>query len=304
MKFSEEAKAYIDEFMSTLYVRGYFVSKNEASISVLDRGFLFGESVYELIPIYDGVSFLFDQHITRLNIGIKKLGFKRPTENWKKVLEELIKRNRSGDCVLYIQISQGQDFIRNHLFDNEPVTPTVVAFLQPTRIATFEKKSEGYAAITSQDVRQVDCSLKVTNLLNNVFFRQKANEINAIETIFVRENIVLEGTTTNIFVVKNGKVKTPKLDGSILPGITRAFVINLCANEGIHLKEATISEEELKQADEIWLTSSSKEIIPVVKLNGSQVGNGLAGPVWEKIYSQFLKVRPIPNQNYPKWSAI
>lgn len=279
---------------ATVYLNGDFLPASEAKVSVLDRGFVFGDGVYEVIPVYAGRLFRLEHHLERLDNSLNGIRLENPLPHaqWAKCLEELIRRNGGGDQSVYLQITRGVAK-RDHAFPDQ-VQPTVFAMSNPMPEVSPELR-RGVDAITLEDFRWKMCHIKSIALLPNILLRQQAIDQGATEAIMLREGQVTEGAATNVFIVQGGTVITPPKSNLLLPGITRDLVVELCHKHGLPCEERAITEEELREADEIWLTSSTKEIIPVTRLDAEPVGKGRAGPVWEQtlghyqVYKQALR---------------
>jgi len=272
--------------MHIVYLNGEYIPLAEARISVLDRGFTFADGVYEVLPVYYGKVFRQQEHLLRLNNSLTAIYIENPlpSNEWKKVFTELIKRNHdTGNQQLYVHISRGES-ARNHLFE-EQMDATVFAMCRPLEKKGFEN---GISAITHDDIRWQYCHIKSTALLANVLLKKKAQESNnAKAAILLRDEFVTEGTASNVFVVKDSKVKTPAKDGNILAGITRDLLVELLQKSNIECEEMPISYEELTDADEIWLTSSTMGIVSVVKLDERLVGSGKPGELWKQANAMF-----------------
>lgn len=279
---------------SIVYLNGHYLSIEEARISVLDRGFIFGDGIYEVIPVYNDHIFRLKAHIERLNNSLDEIFIDKPhgVNQWEKILRELIDKNSEKDTVkdqsLYIQITRGVSE-RDHAIDIA-TEQTVFAMSRPL---VQKDRSAGISAIVEEDIRWKYCHIKAITLLPSVVLRHKAKQSGATEALLIRDGYLTEGAASNVFIVKDGIVKTPPTDGSLLPGITRDLVVELLPKSGIACEEVAIKESELKHADEIWITSSTWEIVPVVELDGKPVGTGSTGVVWQKaceIY-QIFKTR-------------
>ncbi len=276
---------------SIVYLNGQYLPIDEAKISVLDRGFTFGDGIYEVIPVYNGHIFRLKEHIERLNNSLDEVFIDKPHEmdQWEKILRELIEKNSekdpSEDQSLYIQVTRGISE-RDHAIDIA-IEQTVFAMIRPL---LKKDRSAGISAVIEEDIRWKYCHIKAITLLPSVMLRHKAKQSGATEALLIREGYVTEGAASNVFIVKNGIVKTPIKDGSLLPGITRDLVVELLSESGIPCEEVVIKETELKQADEIWITSSTWEIVPVIELDGKPVGTGRPGEVWQqafRIYQEY-----------------
>jgi D-alanine transaminase len=272
---------------SIVYLNGQYLPIEKAKISVLDRGFTFGDGVYEVIPVYHGHIFRFKKHIERLNNSLDEVYIDRPYEmaQWGKILRELINKNPAENQSLYIQVTRGVSE-RDHAID-QTNEQTVFAMSRPL---LKKDRSAGISAVVEEDIRWKYCHIKAITLLPSVILRHKAKQTGATEALLVKEGYVTEGAASNVFIVKDGVVKTPPKDGSLLPGITRDLVVELLLESDIPCEEVPITDKELKQADEIWITSSTCEIVPVVKLDDNPVGTGKPGKLWQQakdIYQAF-----------------
>ncbi len=264
--------------MSLVYLNGEFKPIEEAAISVLDRGFLFGDGVYEVIPVYGGRLFRLEQHLWRLDNSLAGIRIRPPHDNiqWRALLNELVSRNGGGDLTVYVQVTRGAG-PRDHAFPAAPI-PTVFAMVNPLPEPVGV---EGVKAITARDIRWELCNIKAITLLPNALLRQRAVEAGATEAILHRNGNVTEGAASNVFVVSHGEVATPPKSAQLLPGITRDLVVELLQEAGVPCDERPVSLDELQRAGEIWITSSTREIVPVTELDGEPVSGGQAGPVWE-----------------------
>jgi len=271
-----------------VYLNGEYLPWEQAKISVLDRGFLFGDSVYEVIPAYAGRLFHADKHIERLQRSMEKirLNLNWDTAKWLMTLQKLVELNGGGNLSLYLQVTRGCDLIRYHLFP-ENMQPTIVAFCTPYQPMSYEELNQGFSAITADDIRWKRCDIKATSLLPNILLRQQAHDAGAVEAILIRDGYAVEASSSNIFIVKEGCLITPPLNNHLLGGTTRDIILELARVNGINYREELISLAELQSADEIWLSGASKLIMPVTQLDGKPVANGQPGLVWQKIFRLF-----------------
>ena len=283
--------------MRTVYLNGEFMPETEARIPVLDRGFIFGDGVYEVIPVYGGKLFRFAEHLQRLQNSLDALKIKNPLaiEAWEQTLTELIKRNAGGDLSLYLQVTRGSAE-RDHAIPDNPV-PTVFAMCNPLKPLPSETVDNGVAAITLDDIRWLRCHIKAISLLPNVLLRQEALDQGAAEAILIRDGQATEGAASNLFAVIDGVITTPPKSPMLLPGITRDLVLELAEKNSLPCQEKDISLEELQKADEIWLTSSTKEILSVTELNGQPVANGKPGPLYQKTLALYQAYKQALRQN-------
>lgn len=268
-------------------LNGELLPLEEARISQLDRGFLFGDAVYEVIPCYAGELFELDAHFDRLERSLRETGIAPELDRqpWRRQLQELIQRNGGGDLGLYIQISRGAEEGREHRFP-VGITPTSFAMCMPLPAAKPPDEA-GAAAISRDDIRWHRNDIKATSLLANVMLRQQAHEAGVTETILLRDGRPVEGSASNLFIVLEEKVLTPPLSKEILPGITRQVVLRLLESLEIPCAETHLSMDQLRAADEIWLVSSLREIMPVIELDGTPVGRGRPGPTWQRLRQAF-----------------
>lgn len=282
----------------TLYLNGEFLPASEAKISVFDRGFLFGDGVYELIPVYGSHLFRLDEHIKRLENSLIQVRIAPPLskERWRAMLSELVQLNGGGDLSIYIQITRGVA-PREHAFPLD-ATPTILAMTSPLKPVDSTLLSTGVGVITLDDFRWLYCDIKAISLLSNVLARQEAVDMGAMEAVFIRDGWITEGAASNIFMVKNREIITPPKSSHLLPGVTRDLVLELARSNRIPCHEQPINLEHLQNADEIWLTSSGREILPVTKLNGHSVGSGFPGPLWSRTLALYQDYkRTFRNQN-------
>jgi D-alanine transaminase len=271
--------------MSIAYLDGTYLPIEEARISPLDRGFLFGDGVYEVVPSYAGSMVGFAPHIARMQDGLAAVGMTLDwsESDWAELCNRLISENGTGNLGLYLHVSRGADTRRFHAFPKN-VNPTVFAFtfeIAPPPVAD-KALAHGYHVATAKDLRWRRCHIKSTALLGNVLHFQQGYESNCDETILYNSNNELtEASACNAFIVKDGVVITPPLDSQLLPGITRHIVLDILRKDGaIKVEERVVTMDEVNNADEVWITSSSKEIAPVTQIDGVPVGDGQVGDVW------------------------
>ena len=269
-----------------VYLNGEFLPVDKACISPFDRGFIFGDGVYEVIPVYGGRMFRFAQHLVRLDQSLSSIRLANPYDaaRWQSVLEQLMRKNDAssqGDQSIYLQITRGVA-ARDHAFPVN-ITPTIFAYAQPLTPPSGETLYKGVSAITSQDIRWQRCDIKATALLANAIARSEAASKGAVEAILIRDGNVTEGAASNVFIVSKSELVTAPKGPFILPGITRDLIVELAASNKIKHAERVFDEAELRAADEIWMTSSTKEIVPITILDGKKVGNGQAGTVFTQM---------------------
>lgn len=267
------------------FLNGEFVALADARISVLDRGFIFGDGVYELLPVYSKRVFRLDEHLDRLfnSLDAVRIDNPYPESEWKKILSQMVMKHEAQDQAIYLHVTRGVA-PRDHTFPKD-VRPTVFMMSSPLKVTDQATFNKGIAAITLDDIRWLHCNIKAISLLPNILLRQTAIDENAHEAILVRDGEVTEGAASNVFMVRDGIIKTPPKSARLLPGVTRDLVVELARAHELNCEESNFSKSELHAADEIWITSSSKEILPVVKLNDNPVGDGMPGDVTRQLYN-------------------
>lgn len=263
-----------------VYLNGEYLPLGEAKVSVLDRGFLFGDGVYEVIPAYQGKLFRFDDHVQRLNNSLHaiRLEVNKSVADWRAIFEPML--DGSKDQYIYLQVTRGYAPKRDHGFPEQTV-PTVFAMCSD--IKPFAGRETGVSAVTMEDSRWQMCHVKAITLLANLLLRQEALDQDCAEAILVRNGYVTEGAASNVFAVIDGELITPPKNNEILPGITRDVILELAQANNMPCREEIIALEGLQNASEIWVTSSTREIVPVVELDGRIVGSGKPGPVFGKM---------------------
>ncbi len=270
-----------------IYLNGDFMAVEEARIPVLDRGFIFGDGVYEVIPVYSRKPFRLAEHLLRLQHSLDGIRLLNPhsDKDWSSLVEQIIAHNESDDQYLYLHITRGVAK-RDHAFP-KGVKPTVFIMSNPLLAPPRELLASGVAAITTNDNRWLRCDIKAISLLPNVLLRQMAVDAGAVETVLLREGFMTEGAASNIFVVKNETLLAPPKNHLMLPGITYDVVLELAAAHKILNEVRTVSEYEVRTAEELLLTSSTKEIMPITRLDGKPVGDGKPGPMFARLYQLY-----------------
>ncbi len=281
--------------MSKVYLNGEFVDSDKASISPMDRGFLFGDGIYEVIPCYDNKPVGLRLHLERMNRGLAEISlqYRADKQEWAQIISNLIAPYDSPSVGVYIHVSRGADTKRFHAYPKD-IQPTVFAYafdIPPSQSLDISKV-KGFKVTTTQDLRWQRCHIKSTSLLGNVMHFQQGQDAGVDEVILFNEKgNITEAAACNVFVVKNEKIMTPKLDHQLLPGITRNIILESLAREGgFEVKEQDIPLSMLDEADEVWISSSSKEIGPVVQVNDRILNNGLPGKLWlraQKAYNKY-----------------
>ncbi len=271
------------------FLNGDYMPLEACMVSPLDRGFIFGDGVYELLPVYQNSPFYLQQHLSRLVRSIKEIRIEDPytQSEWENIIATLIQKSTVENLAIYIQVTRGVA-ARDHIFPQH-VQPTVFAMANPLVAVLQEQLQNGVSLITSDDIRWQRCDIKVISLLANILSKQDAYQSSASEAIMVRDGYALEGAASNLFVVQDGEVFTHPKDNLILPGITRDFVLELITDLGIKYTEQQIPKEWLYSADEVWITSSTKEVLAATKIDGKIIGNGMPGEIWDKVYTLYQK---------------
>ncbi|WP_173068775.1 D-amino acid aminotransferase [Sulfurimicrobium lacus] len=266
-----------------VYLNGAFLPLEDARVPVLDRGFIFGDGVYEVIPVYSRHPFRLAEHLQRLQHSLDGIRLANPHSDveWRELIREMIARNEGEDQYLYLHITRGVAK-RDHAFPKD-TPPTVFMMSSPLLPAAQALREHGVAAITAPDNRWLRCDIKAISLLPNVLLRQLAVDAGAAETVMLRDGFLSEGAASNIFVVKDGVLLAPPKDHLMLPGITYDVVLELAAAHGIPSRVGPVAEDTLRSADEIWLTSSTREVQAITRLDGSAVGAGEPGPLFQKM---------------------
>lgn len=271
------------------YVNGEFVPLDRAVVSVEDRGFLFADGIYEVIRVYDGRPFRLEDHLRRLEASARaiELPLPVPAAEIGRLAEELLARNGHREATIYIQVTRGPA-PRHHLFPENP-RPTLVIWTREHAGPSRQMVEEGVAAITVPDTRWAYCSVKTVGLLPNVLARQQAHRQGAYEAIFVRDGVVTEATSSNVFAVIGGVVRTFPVE-NILPGVTRTVVLELLQRRGVPVREEGVPLEEFRRAQEVFLTGTTTEVCGVVRLDGRPVGDGRVGPVTRALQEDFRRL--------------
>jgi D-alanine transaminase len=277
--------------MSIAYLNGEFLPLSEARIPALDRGFIFGDGVYEVIPVYSRWPFRLSEHLKRLQSSFDfiRLPNPKPIEEWRSLVHELIEHNEWRDQSIYLQVTRGAA-PRDHAFP-KGVSPTVFLMSAPLKTNSQELVESGGCAITAVDNRWLRCDIKATSLLPNVLLRQLAVDSGCVETLLLREGYLTEGAASNVFIVQEGIVLGPPKSNLMLPGITYDVVVELARGHLIPCEIRPISEAEVRAADEIWMTSSTREVLAITRLDGQKVGSGQPGPVYRRMYALYQEYK-------------
>lgn len=275
-----------------VYLNGKYLPVEEASVSVMDRGFLFGDAIYEVIPVFANKLLRIDEHLSRLQSSLQRISCENPysEDEWLGIFSNLLENNEGDDRAVYLQISRGV-YSKRDLAANIKSSPTVFAMVLQVTPPDIEVMSAGISVITVDDFRWNACDIKTTSLIANVMLKQQAADANVEDAILIKNGVVTEGTSSNVFIVKDGVIITPPTSRQLLSGITRDLVIEIAKNNTMLVEEREIRETELYGADEIWMTSSTREIAPVINLNGDAVSSGVAGSVWKRMVDLYQKYK-------------
>jgi D-alanine transaminase len=273
--------------MSMVFLNGRFLPIEEASVPVLDRGFIFGDGIYEVVPVYSRVPFRLEEHLARLERSLASVGIRNPLSRaqWRETIQKIVDAQDFEDQGVYFQVTRGVAK-RDHAFPKN-IEPTVFVMSNPLVPPARDYVEKGGRAVTAEDFRWLRCDIKSTSLLGNCLLRQVSAEAGATETILFRDGRLTEASSSNVFVVKGGTVFSPPKSNLILPGITYDVVVELAQANGLPLQFRDVAREEVFAADELWVTSSSKEVFPIVDLDGRRIGDGRPGPVFRRMYQLY-----------------
>lgn len=263
------------------YLNGNYLPLDEARISPMDRGFLFGDGAYEVIPVYSRRPFRLQQHLERLERTLAALQLANPLskEQWAEVVQRLVDDHGSEDQGVYLQVTRGAAPVRDQAFPRPAVVPTVFAYADRLPTPSAELLATGGTALTAEDFRWLRCDLKTVSLVANVLLRQLSAAAGCTETILLRDGLVMEGSASNVLVVQDGVILAPPKSNLILPGVTYDVVLELAAANGIPTQVRPVAEAELRGADEVWVTSSTKEVLPITRIDDAPVADGRPGPL-------------------------
>lgn len=280
----------------TVFLNGRLLPIEQAYIPVLDRGFIFGDGVYEVIPVYSGRPFRLQEHIRRLDQSLVAIRLANPynAQTWEKLIHELLVPNMAcsadyQDISLYLQVTRGAA-PRDHAFPRD-VSPTVFMMCSPLVVPSKAQCESGVAAISASDIRWDRCDIKAVSLLANVLLRQLAVDAGAVETVLFRDGILTEGAVSNIFAVENGVILAPPKDRHMLPGITYDLILELADTNDIPLEVGYFAEARIRAADELWTTSSAREVLAITTLDGQPVGSGRPGPVFWRMHGIYQEYK-------------
>lgn len=277
--------------MATVFLNGEFLAAENAQVSVLDRGFLLGDGVYEVIPVYNALPFRLKEHLQRLQRSLNGVRMANPytDDKWADIIAQLVKQNGDGNQAVYLQVTRGVA-PRDHVFP-EGVEPTAFVMTNPIKPLPEWFKKDGIKAITVKDIRWAQCDIKAITLLPNSLLRQQAQDAGAQEALLIRDGYMTEGSASNSYAVIDGVIFTAPKDEKVLPGITRDLVLELADAAGIPYREEAVTAEQLKSAEEIWISSSTRELLPVTMVDGQPVGSGKPGPFWQQLDALYQRYK-------------
>ena len=272
-----------------VFLNGIFVDKDKAFVSVMDRGFLFGDGVYEVIPVYNRKLLKPIEHLNRLQKSLDSVSINNPynESEWLDILIKLMSYSVSDDQSIYLQITRGSDTKRVHTYKD--LKPSIYIESNVLKTRTKKEISKGYSAITMKDIRWDRCNIKSTSLLANILYSQEAKKANAEETILHKNNVITEGSTSNVFLIKNGVLFTHPAGSKILSGITREMVLESAKSINIIVKEEACNLDDIYDCDEVWISSSTRGIIPITKIDDKLLNNGVVGKLWKGVYEDYLQ---------------
>ena len=275
--------------MNIVYLNGEYLPADKAQISVFDRGFLFGDSVYEVIPFYQGVGFRLTEHLARLEYSLRALQI-QACQDWEAILNLLVSQNGGGNLSVYLQVTRGAGDSRSHRYGDD-LSPTVFACCTPIKDIYTAGPDDivPMKVIVTADLRWHRCDVKSTCLLPNIMVVHQAQAQDADEALMMRDGKLTEGSSCNVFIVLQGVIYTPKRGSEILGGTTRELIMQLADEHAIPSQEVDIDYEMLKTADEVWISSSTRGVVPVIEIDGDQVGDGEKGPLWSTMFELFIR---------------
>jgi D-alanine transaminase len=273
----------------TCYLNGAYLPLADARISPLDRGFLFADGVYEVVPVNRGRPFRLREHLRRLDDSLRSIRVKNPhtDEEWLEILGRLAAEAGAQEALVYVQVTRGTEFGRNHLFPQD-AAPTVFAFVNPFPQPSAETLERGLSAVTLEDIRWDRCDIKSVALLGNVLLRQQAADAGADEALLVRDGLLLEGSSSSVFLCIGGKLVTPPNSHRILPGTSRDAVLEL-AEGWLPYEICSLEAREIRSCEEVWIASAGRGVLPVTRVDGEPVGDGSPGPLWSEMYARLQR---------------
>jgi len=275
----------------SVFLNGRLLPLEQATVSVLDRGFIFGDGVYEVVPVYSRVPFRLDEHLARLERSLAETRIRNPYSRaeWRKQIYQLIDAQSFEDQGIYFQVTRGVAK-RDHALP-KGVEPTVFMMSNPLTNPPAAQVEKGAVAVSATDNRWLRCDIKSISLIGNCLLRQLSAEDGAAETILFRDGKLTEASASNVFIVKGGVIQSPPKSNLILPGITYDVVVELAGGNSMPLEYREVSEAQVRAADEVWVTSSSKEVLAIVELDGKRIGDGRPGPVFRRMYQLYQEFK-------------
>ncbi|MDA7841567.1 aminotransferase class IV [Gammaproteobacteria bacterium] len=268
--------------MDQIYLNGSFLPRSEAQIPIMDRGFLFGDGVYELIPVFNKKVFLLDEHLKRLKNSLNLIQMNE-IQDLDKIINTLIKKNIKNTFFVYLHITRGVQNSRNHIY-SENIEPTVLLMCEDYPEFSEDLIKKGFQATIQDDFRWMKSNIKSISLLGNVLLKNHASSNRCYETLLIRNNKLTEGSTSNVFIVKDEIIYTPKLSNELLPGVTRGLLIKLLNENHLKVIESDIYESDIVNADEVWCSSSTNAVVPIIKVDDNIINNGRVGNITMKVY--------------------
>ena len=268
--------------MDEIYLNGIFSTRSKAQISIMDRGFLFGDGVYELIPVFNKKVFLLNEHLKRLKSSLNLIQMNE-VKDLDKIINTLIKKNIKNTFFIYLHITRGVQNSRNHIY-SENIGPTILLMCEDYPAFSEDLIRRGFQATIQDDFRWMKSNIKSISLLGNVLLKNHASSNGCYETLLVRNQKLTEGSTSNVFTVKDEIIYTPKLSNELLPGVTRGLLIKLLSQNNLKVIESDIYQSDLINADEVWCSSSTNSVVPIVKIDDNIINDGKVGNISTKVY--------------------
>ena len=268
--------------MDEIYLNGKFVSRSSAQISIMDRGFLFGDGVYELIPVYNKKIFLLHKHLNRLKNSLSLIGMS-DISGLEDIIKQLILRNSSKNFFIYLHVTRGEQSQRNHIY-GKAMEPTILVMCEEYPSYDKDQIIKGFHACLHEDFRWLKSNIKSISLLGNVMLKNHASRHGYYETLLIRNNKLTEGSASNVFIVKDNIVHTPMLSNELLPGVTRDLLIDLLKDNNMAINESDISQDDLLSSDEVWCSSSTNAVVPITMVDKNQIGSGAVGSISLQMY--------------------
>ncbi len=273
-----------------VFLNGKFIAKNQAFVPVMDRGFLFGDGVYEVIPVYNRKLFRLDAHLNRLQESLNSVAIKSPynVNEWLEIINQIVSYSEHDNQSIYLQITRGSGTKRAHTYNE--LNPNIYIESNPLHPRSQKEASEGFSAITREDIRWGRCDIKSTSLLANILYTQQAKQHGAEEAILIKNNKVTEGATSNVFLITGDTLYTHPTGTEILSGITRDLILESANSCDIIIKENAFTIDDMLSGDEVWISSSTREVIPITKVDHNLINNGEVGEHWKRVYKHYHKL--------------